>query len=565
MTRWAKDVSPARALPEYPRPQMVRREWKSLNGLWDYAVVPLDSASPEKMDGRILVPFPVESALSGVMRRMDGQHLLWYRRQFTIPQSWSHDRVLLHFGAVDWKTRVMVNGRGFAEHAGGYDPFTIDITEALQPMAPQTIDVVVWDGTEATQARGKQSLHPGGIFYTPTTGIWQSVWVEPAPYGGIDALHMAPDLAGSSLRLTVEAGADTTVQATALDGDRPVGTVNGPANAELALPIPEPRLWTPSSPFLYGLRVTLSRRGRQIDQVSGYFGMRSIGLGKDAAGRVRILLNGQFLFQVGTLDQGFWPDGIYTAPTDAALRSDIETLKRLGFNMTRKHVKVEPDRWYYWCDRLGLLVWQDMPSTFLNNERSLPAADIAAAHAQFEQELDRLVETHWNHPCIIQWVVFNEGWGQYDTRRLVERVQTLDPARLVDDASGWTDAGAGSVIDRHDYPGPAAPQPEANRASVLGEFGGLGLGVDGHTWAKRAWGYKQLDSTKLLTAEYVRLLRQAWRLRDEAGLSAVVYTQTSDVETECNGLLTYDRAVVKVDPAAARRANLGLDRPGNRK
>jgi hypothetical protein len=535
-TRWAKDVSPEKALPEYPRPQMVRKEWLNLNGLWD---IKLSGA-----DAKILVPFPIESALSGVMKHADR---IRYRRSFSLPENWSGRNVLLHFGAVDWEARVSVNGKELGVHRGGYDAFSFDITRVLKSSGEQEITVDVFDPTDAgSQPRGKQVLHPGGIMYTPTSGIWQTVWLEPVAENHIESLLLVPDVDAGCLRLTV--AGKGSVEAIATDNGRQVGKVSGGAGAELKLEIPDPALWSPDSPHLYDLRVKLRSSGTTVDEVTSYFGMRKIALGKDEHGVTRPMLNGKFVFQVGPLDQGFWPDGIYTAPTDEALRWDVATMKELGFNCARKHVKVEPDRWYYWCDKLGLLVWQDMPAG--DNKT-------AAAKRQFETELRRMVEGRRNHPAIILWVVFNEGWGQYDTERLTKWVKNMDPSRLVDNASGWTDRNCGDVIDMHNYPGPGSPKPEAMRAAVLGEFGGLGLPVDGHTWSKQTWGYKGMQSREELTRNYEKLLAKAWLLRDKAGLCACIYTQITDVETECNGLLTYDRNVYKVIPQRAADVDAG--------
>jgi len=551
VTQWARDVSPANAHPEYPRPQMVRKDWLNLNGLWDYAIRPKEEGKPAEWDGQILVPFPVESQLSGVMRRVEPNQRLWYRRTFETPAAWRGQRVLLHFGAVDWETTLYVNGREIGVHRGGYDPFFFDITDALKPESPQEIVLAVFDPTDAgNQPRGKQVRRPGGIMYTPTTGIWQTVWIEPVPAARIDEIRLIPDVDGGCLRLTVNGvgTAAQTVEAVALEGEKEVGRAGGAVGAEIRIPIPNARLWSPDTPFLYDLRVTLRDGGREVDAVGSYFGMRKIAVAPGPDGIARILLNGQFVFQIGPLDQGFWPDGIYTAPTDAALRYDVEILRRLGMNVARKHVKVEMARWYYWADRLGLMIWQDMPS---GNNGS------PEAKKQFEAELRRLIETHRNHPSIILWVVFNEGWGQYDTERLVDWVKQLDPSRLVNCASGWTDKGVGDVHDVHAYPGPGSPKPEPKRAAVLGEFGGLGLRVDGHTWEQKTWGYQPMASSEQLTKRYVQLLRKVWALKDDPGLCAAIYTQISDVETECNGLLTYDRAVVKLDLEKARAANLG--------
>lgn len=554
LTRWTAEVNPTNVLAEYPRPQMVRRDWLNLNGLWDYTMRPTGPDAPGDYEGKILVPFPVESALSGVMRRLEETNTLWYRRAVAIPAAWRRQRVRLHFGAVDWRARVFVNGHLAGQHQGGYDPFSFDITERLRWDGNEQIVVAVTDPTEGGQPRGKQSRKPEGIFYTASSGIWQTVWLEPVPATGIDELRTTPGLDAGELRLHVSVNSladELRIEAVAFAEGREVGRVTGAANQELALPLSEVRPWSPDKPFLYDLEVTLTAGGRALDRVTSYFGMRKISLGKDEDGFTRILLNDQPLFQVGTLDQGFWPDGIYTAPTDAALRSDIEVLKQLGFNLTRKHVKIEPARWYYWCDKLGLLVWQDMPS-----------GDNATPEGQrgFEIELQQMVRELHPHPSIIVWVLFNEGWGQYETERLTQMLKLLDPSRLVNNASGWTDMRVGDMIDVHSYPGPDSPDPESRRASVLGEFGGLGLSITGHVWAANFWGYRMMADKAELNDRYSRLLKQVWSLHGLRGLSAAVYTQTTDVETECNGLLTYDRAVLKLDPARARAANRGDER-----
>jgi len=540
-TRWAKDVSPANALPEYPRPQLVRSDWLNLNGLWDIKV-------GDRPETKILVPYPIESALSGIMKHADR---MTYRRTFEVPKGWSGREVMLHFGAVDWEAKVSVNGKLLGVHRGGYDAFSFDITAALKSAAAQELTVEVFDPTsDGGQPRGKQTLSPGGIMYTPTSGIWQTVWLEPVAHAHIESLHLVPDLDNACLRLTV-AGTGT-VEAVASDEGKPIGSVSGDAGGQLKLAIPDPRLWSPASPHLYDLRVTLKSGGKDVDSVTSYFGMRKIALGKDEQGVTRPLLNGKFVFQVGPLDQGFWPDGIYTAPTDEALRWDVAEMRRLGFNCARKHIKVEPDRWYYWCDKLGLMVWQDMPSVNSYTNKPQPI-DVP----QFKTELENMVRNHWNHPAIILWVIFNEAQGQHDTEALVAEVKALDPSRLVNNASGNDDKNCGDVIDMHSYPGPGSPKPEVQRAAVLGEFGGLGLAVDGHRWAAANWGYKGTPSMEALTRDYEKLLAKAWKLKDSAGLSAVIYTQLTDVETECNGLLTYDRAVNKVIAERAAAVNSG--------
>lgn len=551
LTRWAAEVNPTNAHPEYPRPQLVRDEWLNLNGLWDYAITPLDGPAPGQFAGQILVPFPLESALSGVMQRLEETNALWYRRRVRIPPEWRGRQVRLHFGAVDWQARVFVNGAIVGQHRGGYDSFTLDITAQLRWQGEEEIVVEAVDPTEGDQPRGKQSRKQEGIFYTPTSGIWQTVWLEPVAPTCIEQVKLTPDVEARQVRLVVASGRlsdDLRVEAVALAEGKEVARANGPANAELRLDLPDARLWSPDDPFLYDLKLTLTDGGRVVDTVTSYFGMRKIALQKDEQGIMRIAFNGQFLFQVGTLDQGFWPDGIYTAPTDAALRSDIEFLKQAGFNLIRKHVKVEPERWYYWCDKLGMLVWQDVPSG--NNAT-------VAGRRNFETELLRLVRGRENHPSLVVWVLFNEGWGQYDTERLTHWLKTLDPTRLVDNASGWTDMRVGDLVDIHSYPGPDCPPPESLRAAALGEFGGLGLTLTNHSWSSYSWGYLRLPDAAALGARYTRAFKQVWALHNYRGLSAAVYTQTTDVETEGNGLLTYDRAVAKMDLAVLRAANRG--------
>ena len=543
MTRWAAEVNPTNAHPEYPRPQCVRPDWLNLNGLWKYAITPASAGGVTNFDGDILVPFPVESALSGVMRSLDEKSTLWYQREFSVPESWRGKRVRLHFGAVDWQARVFINGREIGQHRGGYDGFSFDITDHLTWSGNEKLSVAVFDPTEGDQPRGKQSRKPEGIFYTPTSGIWQTVWLEPVPKICIDDIQFTPDIDTQTLRVKVSANNLSTslkIEAVAFDNGREIGRVTGSANSDVSLPVHSPRLWTPDDPFLYDLQLRLLDGDHVVDSVSSYFGMRKIALRKDAAGVTRMALNDQFVFQAGALDQGFWPDGIYTAPTDEALWSDIEFLKRAGFNLARKHVKVEPERWYYWCDKLGLLVWQDMPSC--NNTTP-------EGRTQFEVELQRMVEGRRNHPSIIMWILFNEGWGQYDTERLATWLKSLDPSRLVDNASGWTDKRVGDVTDIHSYPGPEAPKSEPDRAAVLGEFGGLGLGITNHMWSTNFWGYIRMPDVATLNERGRQLLDRLRIFRDSLGLSGAVYTQTADVETECNGLLTYDRAVDKLNAA----------------
>jgi hypothetical protein len=527
---------------------------------------------PAAWDGEILVPFPVESALSGVMKTVGPERRLWYHRTFQVPRRWEGRRVLLHFGAVDWEARVWVNGVEVGEHRGGYDAFSIDVTAALKGEGSQELVVSVWDPSDAgPQPRGKQVQKPEGIWYTPTTGIWQTVWVEPVESSHVRSLKITPDFDGSAVEvgaLVMGAGHRYRIECLVRDGRREVvrgdvsvvggsATRDVPFRTALKLGIPEAKPWTPETPFLYGLRVTLYEDDREVDAVESYFGLRKIAVAKDALGVNRLFLNNQPVFQFGPLDQGFWPDGLYTAPTDEALQYDIRMTKELGFNMARKHVKVEPDRWYYWCDVLGLLVWQDMPS----GEKYIGGKDpdiqrSPESAAIFERELRAMVEGLGNHPSIVMWVPYNEGWGQWDTARIAALVKEWDPTRLVNSASGWTDRKVGDVHDIHVYPGPGAPPLEANRAGVLGEYGGLGLPVKGHTWqAEKNWGYRSFTTHDGLTDAYLKLIDQLHPLTGEAGLSAAIYTQTTDVEIEVNGLMTYDRERVKMKIATVAEAN----------
>jgi hypothetical protein len=594
LTRWAKDVTPDKVLPEYPRPQFQRDKWQSLNGLWDYAITDRKSGVPEKWDGQILVPFAVESALSGVGKTVGPDQALWYRRKFTLDQNekTQHHRTLLHFGAVDWSCQVYLNGQPieYARHTGGYDPFSFYIdhpSSKLSYNGENELIVRVLDNTdEGYQPRGKQVQKPNGIWYTPVSGIWQTVWIEREPLAAVQGLKITPDVDKSSVRVEVKAGLETKAPSKAkikvevLDGEQVVATAEGVTERGLValdIPVKEPKLWSPEQPHLYALkvqRVIEVSKGRPqseqiaVDTVTSYFGMRKISLQKDDQGINRLYLNNKPYFQFGPLDQGWWPDGLYTAPTDEALKFDIEMTKRLGYNMARKHVKVEPDRWYYWCDKLGLLVWQDMPSgdkhaewdpfgKFDNTEitRSQESSD------NFNKEWKAIIDALHNHPSIVMWVPFNEAWGQANTVAVTKWTMEYDPSRLVNCASGGNDFPVGHVLDVHRYPGPFLPKITPDRAAVLGEYGGLGLPVEGHTWLDKGnWGYRSFESKEALADAYEQL---AWQLPEMIGkgLSAAIYTQTTDVEIEVNGLFTYDREVLKFDEKRMREANLRVYGP----
>ncbi|MCG8308421.1 MAG: chitobiase/beta-hexosaminidase C-terminal domain-containing protein [Cytophagales bacterium] len=559
VTRWASEVDPANPWPEYPRPQMERKEWESLNGLWNYAIQSEENGKPEKWEGEILVPFPVESALSGVKRKVGPQNKLWYRRTLEIPKSWNGKEILLHFEAVDWECKLWINGNEAGTHRGGYDPFYFNITPYLGK-GKNTVVLSVWDPTDqGWQPVGKQVLEPGGIFYTSVTGIWQSVWMEAVSKTSFESFKLIPDIDDSQLyvnaKIRGQEQGDKVIAEAYYEG-KPVSNIEAEAGDSLILPVPDAKLWDAGQPNLYDLTMKIVRRGKVIDEVKSYFGMRKISLGKDRDDFTKIMLNGRFLFQNGPLDQGFWPDGIYTPPTEEAMVYDLKKTMEMGFNMLRKHVKIESRRFYYWCDKMGLLVWQDMP----NGDKKIGPRDpditrTEESAKQFEFELTGLIEKHYNHPSIIMWVPFNEGWGQYETSRIVDFVKELDPTRLVSNASGWTDRNVGDIYDVHTYPNPRTPRAEEKRAIVIGEFGGLGLKVDGHMWEEKNWGYQTLNSSEELLAKYEEYYTTIWNDVATKGLSAVIYTQTTDVETEANGLMTYDRALVKAGINALRDIN----------
>jgi beta-galactosidase/beta-glucuronidase len=572
LTRWAQTVSPQNAWREYPRPHMRRPEWLNLNGLWEYFITGANQATPRNLAsadpaGEILVPFPIESALSGVGRPLGPGERLWYRKSFSVPAAWAGKRLLLHFGAVDWEATVWVNGSRVGSHRGGYLPFWFDISDSLAA-GKNSLQVSVWDPTDSGwQARGKQVRRPRGIWYSAVSGIWQTVWLEPVPQVYIAGLKITPDLEAGAVRVRVDLGgtlpASGGVRVAASDQGVPIVERSaGSPGQELVLPIPNPKLWSPDQPHLYDLSVTAGD-----DRVESYFGLRKFSLGPDKQGRRRLCLNDRPLFQLGPLDQGYWPDGLYTPPSEQAMRWDLGLIKRLGFNMLRKHVKVEPARYYYECDRLGLIVWQDMPNggaivgdlpTFLalafgarrkdGNYRLAGRAD-PASREDFQRELQELVEHLYNFPCIGMWVPFNEGWGQFDAARIAGWLTELDPTRPVDHASGFYDQQAGDCRSWHVYfKDLPASLPVAGRAEVLSEFGGYSLKLAGHLWNPKAeFGYRKFTRPATLTAAYLDLLDRQLKPWAAAGLSAAIYTQTTDVEIEVNGYVTYDREVEKMD------------------
>lgn len=552
-------------LPEYPRPQLTRPDWLNLNGMWSYhggsaapdadnppATAPAFPANPEQ----IRVPYPVESYLSGIQRM--NERNLWYKRSFTVPAGWSGKRVTLNFGAVDRKATVYVNGQQVGQHSGGYDAFSFDITPYLCSGGSNELVVGAFDPTTGDDMLGKQTLNPGGIFYTPSSGIWQTVWLEPVAAAHITRLDMTPDLASNQLRVIVHGSslAGHTIEAVASAAGTQVGNASGSAGAEITIPVPDARLWSPDDPFLYDLTVRVrSSDGTVVDEVGSYFGMRSITVGT-VDGVPRPLLNGKYMFQYGPLDQGFWPDGLYTAPTDEALKFDLQAARDLGMNMVRKHIKVEPQRWFYWADTLGLLVWQDIPHAW-------DAESSAAVRARVEAQAREIVDEHLSSTAVVVWVIFNESWGDFDMVRMANQFEEWDPSRLINTHSGINfapgDPGVGDLIDTHDYPGPSAPAFQPNRVSVLGEFGGNGLRVDEHMWNPASTCcYNLYPDSATLTNVYLEQVNRLRELAMSQGLSAAVYTEITDVEDELNGFLTYDRHVPKMDSARVRTAHEAL-------
>lgn len=558
-TNWTLDVTPETVWQQYPRPQLERQEWKNLNGLWQYTIIPQNDEKPKKFQGRILVPFPVESALSGVKKKVGSDKKLWYKRTFTIPEKWNERDIALHFEAVDWETEVWLNGESIGTHKGGYDHFKF----IIKPKQLKTVNELVVGVSDPTdtgwQAVGKQVEKPGGIFYTSVTGIWQTVWLEPLNEVYLESYKINTDITQSKVIISPKITRvlnEHKLKASVYFKEKLIVEVVSDANQDVQLIIPEAQLWSPNIPNLYNLKLEIIKDNEILDEVKGYFGMRSIALAKTEDGFNKLFLNGNPVFHNGPLDQGFWPDGIYTPPTEEAMLYDLEVIKKLGFNMLRKHVKIEPRRFYYLCDKIGLMVWQDMP----NGDKKIGPheSDIIRTEEsaeQFEFELTKLINGHYNHPSIVMWVPFNEGWGQYDTERIANYTKLIDSTRFVNSVSGWADRGVGDVHDIHNYPHPISPEPEAERAVVLGEFGGLGLPIKQHTWEEENWGYTNLTSKEALINTYEDYYSDVWELKKTKGLAAAVYTQITDVETETNGLMTYDRKVLKVDIETIKMIN----------
>ena len=556
MTFWGENLDPENVLPEYPRPQLVRDRWINLNGLWEYAITPVD-AVPEKMDGHILVPFAVESALSGVGRSVTEHDALWYEREFSVPKDWAGSRIMLNFGAVDWKAEVYVNDELAGCHTGGYAPFSFDVTDLLLQGKTNSLKVKVTDGTDRWfQPRGKQVSEPEGIWYTAVTGIWQTVWMEPVSESYVKSCHSVADIDASVLNVYVDAVL-TEGDACEVVLMECGNVINKGRGTEVSLHVPQMKQWSPDSPYLYDVEVNIVRDGAVVDRVNGYAAMREISYRKDASGHKRMYLNGEPLFQYGPLDQGWWPDGLYTAPSDEALAFDIQKTKDFGFNMIRKHVKVEPARWYWHCDRLGMLVWQDMPSIEDNHENvwGNRAYDTGTDYPvtqegkdNYYKEWGEVIAAFKGFPCIVVWVPFNEGWGQFDTEDVVQFTRAQDPTRLINYASGGNFVHcSGDILDLHNYPHPEMYLYDKEYINVLGEYGGIGWPVEGHLWQpERNWGYVQFKSADEVLDTYEKYAEMLIDLIDD-GFAGAIYTQTTDVEIEVNGLMTYDRKVVKLD------------------
>lgn len=566
-TKWAEQINPKNVLPEYPRPQLERTDWVNLNGEWEYAIKPKGQAEPAAFDGNILVPFAVESSLSGVQKEVGENNELWYKRTFSVPANWKSKDIILNFGAVDWKADVFVNDILIGSHQGGFTPFSFNITPYLTGKSNQKLVVRVWDPSDkGYQPRGKQTSNPEGIWYTPVTGIWQTVWLEPVATNHITSVKSIPDIDNGTMNVTVGTSAPccntSVVEVKLLDKGQVVASAKGLQGKELRLAVQNPTLWDTSNPYLYDMKVSLIKDGKVLDDVKSYTAFRKISSKRDANGVMRMQLNNKNLFQYGPLDQGWWPDGLYTAPTDEALLYDIVKTKDWGFNMIRKHVKVEPARWYYHCDKEGILVWQDMPSGDMGNQWAPHTYNggtdkdrSAASVANYYQEWKEIMDMCISYPSIVVWVPFNEAWGQFDTEKVAEWTKNYDPSRLVNPASGGNHRACGDILDLHNYPGPNMFLYDPQRVTVLGEYGGIGLPLENHLWwNKRNWGYVQFKNSDEVTAEYVKYADDLKGMVDR-GFSAAVYTQTTDVEGEVNGLMTYDRKEIKINEAAVKKAN----------
>ena len=575
LTFFGENLDTENVLNEYPRPALVRSQWTNLNGMWEYCILRKGEARPSEYDGEILVPFPIESALSGVGKRVGSENELWYRRTFDSARHSRNERVILNFGAVDWDASVYINGVSAGSHTGGYTAFSFDITDLLIK-GKNTLEVRVFDPTEdGCQAIGKQRNAPHGIWYTSVTGIWQTVWMEVVPSEHIEGLRILPDIDARTLHVSAEVSSsavssDCDLVVTLFDGKTEVASAKVAIGQTADLKIDDMKLWSPDTSFLYDLKVSLKKKRKVLDYVESYAAMRKISKVKDENGIYRIALNNEILFNFGTLDQGWWPDGLYTAPSDEALEYDIKMTKKLGFNTIRKHVKVEPARWYYHCDRLGMMVWQDMPcgdykgsewngrKEFIDTDSKVRSQSSADGYVK---EWSEIMDMLYNYPCIVMWIPFNESWGQFETEKIAAMTARRDSSRILNIASGGNLFRAGDVVDIHNYPEPAMYFSDSEYINVLGEYGGIGLPVEGHLWhndaTKKNWGYIKLEDSDMVTSRFITYIDILNGLRKK-GFAAAIYTQTTDVEGEVNGLMTYDRKVLKVDKNKVKGAVMRL-------
>ena len=577
LTPWGEALDREHPLPEYPRPQLRRNSYLNLNGIWEYAITKTVE-KPAAMQGEIVVPFSPETPLSGVGHILQPDEYLWYRRSVTLPEGFFRGgRLLLHFGAVDQRCTVWVNGQEAGSHTGGYLPFALDVTELIEGDA-FTLELRVTDPTDTgSLSRGKQRLKNTGIWYTPQSGIWQTVWMECVPENYLRSLRITPKPEENAVHIRLEAD-DPAMAAVTICRDGGIiaeGQTDENGESTLTIPAEELRLWSPEDPFLYDAAITLAGG----DKVESYFGMRAFGFGKDEKGLPRLLLNGKPYFQNGLLDQGYWSDGYYTAPSDEALIHDIAEMKRLGFNMLRKHIKVEPLRWYYHCDRLGMLVWQDMMnggesysplSIYVFSNLGLRVKDDRyryfsrsdeAGRTHYYEELGQMIDLLYNTVSLALWVPFNEGWGQFDALKAAEFIRKRDDTRPIDHASGWYDQGGGDIKSIHWYfrPYHHKQPPKEQRPICLTEYGGYNCAVPGHCWGEGAeFGYKKIADPAEFNRAFQKLMEEQIIPAKERGLAAAVYTQVSDVEGERNGLLTYDRKVCKANEAIFRAVNAKL-------
>ena len=567
-TKWGENINPNNVLQEYPRPILVRNDWKNLNGLWDYTITSKGENKPENYDGEILVPFPIESSLSGVRKRISKEQELWYHKNFQIPKKWKSKEIIIHFGAVDWESELWINDINVGLHKGGYDPFSFNITPYLRKGKNQKLELRVWDPTDdGFQPRGKQIKNPKGIWYTPVSGIWQTVWLEPVNYKHITNIHTTTDIDDSSVLIKLFSSydfKDDLIEFVLKEDEKVLQKTIIKADLETKISFENPKLWSPESPFLYDLEIKLISKGKIIDHIETYFGMRKISIKKDVNGTRRMMLNNKEYFQFGTLDQGWWPDGLYTAPSDEALKFDIFKTKEFGFNMIRKHVKVEPARWYFHADKIGMLVWQDMPNgekierpkwqrnNFFNGQEFIPSFE---SEMNFKNEWNEIIDFLYSNPSIVCWVPFNEAWGQFKTEEISQLTKNIDPSRLVNAASGGNYYNVGDITDIHNYPEPKILFYNPNQSNVLGEYGGIGLAIENHLWqSDKNWGYVKYKSSEKATDEYVNFANQLLEMVLK-GFSGAIYTQTTDVEGEVNGLITYDRKIIKLDMERVKEIN----------